>query len=118
MLLGKLQTTPNRMVTEMIGEKDGKFLDFLLSSTNAGKVAWQPTAADNQFTASFRGKYNVLVGLSQNDPWLRMSNEQEQVMLFIRDYDDQLSRVGQIFEAARRIALSVDTAIDEIIQEE
>ena len=47
-----------------------------------------------------------------------MSNEQEQVMLSIRNYDDQLNRVEQIFDSARRIALNVDTAIDEIITEE
>jgi hypothetical protein len=101
----------------MVGEKDAKLLDFLLTSTEAGKVPWQPTAADNQFTASFRGKYNVLVGTGSNGPWLRMANEQDQVMLYILNNEDPMDRIERIFESARRIALNVDTAIDEIIQE-
>jgi hypothetical protein len=100
----------------MVSEKDGQFLDYLLTATEAGKIPWQPTAADDQFTTSFKGKYNVLVGTGREGPWLKMSNETDQIMLFISNADDPTDRVERIFGAARRIALNVDIAIDEIIQ--
>src|SRR6266851_8024036 len=106
------------MVSDMMSEKDGQFLDYLSTATDAGKIPWQPTAADNQFTSSFKGKYNVVVGAGRDGHWLRMSNDQDQVMLFITSNDDPTDRVERIFAVARRIALNVDTAIDEIIQEE
>jgi len=105
-------------VSEMLSEKDNQFLTYLLTSTNAGKVPWQPTAADDQFTASFKGKYNVVLGTGREGPWLKMSNEEDQIMLFIPNNDDPTDRMDNLYNAARRIALNVDTAIDEIIQEE
>lgn len=103
----------------MISEKDDQFLNYLSSATEAGKIAWQPTAADAEFTVSLKGKYNVVVGGDRRGGfWLRMSNEQGQVMLFITNEDDRYGRVEGIFTGARRIALSVDSAIDEIITEE
>lgn len=102
----------------MLSEKDNQFLTYLSTATNAGKVPWQPTAADDQFTASFKGKYNVVVGTGRDGPWLRMSNEQDQIMLYISSTDDPTDRMERLFNSARRIALNVDTAIDEIIQEE
>jgi hypothetical protein len=107
-----------RKVNDMLSEKDNQFLTYLSTATEAGKIPWQPTATANQFTASLRGKYNVMVGTDRDGPWLRMSNDQDQVMLFISSLEDPTDRVDRIFNAARRIALNVDTAIDEIIQEE
>jgi hypothetical protein len=106
------------MMNEMITEKDSRFLDYLLNATDEGKIRWQPTAADDQFTASLKGKYNVVTGTGRGGRWLRMSNDREQVMLFISNDDDPASRIEAIFDAARRDALDVDTAIDEIIQDE
>jgi hypothetical protein len=106
------------MVNDMVSEKDSQFLDYLSATTDAGRIPWQPTAAENQFTASFKGKYNVVVGTGREGSWLKMTNELEQAMLFIADGEDPRGRVEHIFDAARRIALNVDTAIDEIIQEE
>jgi hypothetical protein len=102
----------------MLSQKDLDFLTYLSTATDTGKIPWQPTAADDQFTASLRGKYSVLVGTGRDGPWLRMSNDQGQVMLFITSMEDPGDRVERILGGARRVALNVDTAIDEIIQEE
>ncbi|MBZ5504186.1 MAG: hypothetical protein LAO78_01750 [Acidobacteriia bacterium] len=102
----------------MITDKDSTFLDYLVTATNEGKIRWQPTATDDQFTASLKGKYNVVIGTGRAGRWLRMSNVRDQVMLFINSDDDPTDRVEAIFDAARRDALDVDTAIDEIIQDE
>ena len=116
--MAKPAIASKRKVNDMLSGKDSQFLTYLSTATDAGRIPWQPTAADDQFTASLRGKYNVVVGTSREGAWLRMSNEQDQVMLFITNMDDPTDRVERILNAARRIALNVDTAIDEIIQEE
>jgi len=101
----------------MITQKDSVLMDYLIEGTEAQRIRWQPTAADNQFTSSLKGKYNVVMGTGRNGPWLRMSNEQDQIMLFIPSDDDPTGRIERLFEDARRAALDVDNAIDEIIQE-
>lgn len=98
----------------MITEKDSTLLDYLLGGTNAGTIRWAPTAVDNQFTTSFKGKYNVVVTGGQQDYYLRMENDAGQIMLSVRDGEDNFNRVRDIFLGARRIGLDVDAAIDEI----
>jgi hypothetical protein len=104
------------MVSEMVSDKDSEFLEYLSTATDERKIRWQPTAAEDQFTSSFKGKYNVIVGTGRAGSWLKMTNQLEQVMLFISNEDDPQGRVDQIFDVARRVALNVDTAIDDIIK--
>lgn len=69
-----------------------------------------------QFTASFRGKYNVLVDKTGEDRyWLKLSDEEGREMLFFTSEEDY--SVVRVFEAARRAALNVDGVIDEILGE-
>jgi hypothetical protein len=110
--------SPKGMVIEMISDKDSKLLNFLIRTTEDGKTAWEPTASEDQFTTSIKGKYNIVVGLGRDGHYLKMLDAQERVMLMIRDDDDPQERVTDIFEAARRVALNVDTAIDDILDDE
>jgi hypothetical protein len=103
------------MVDKMLSDKDSQFLNYLYTATKEGKIPWQPTAADDQFTASLKGKYNVVVGSGREGTWLKMANDQQQVMLFVANRDDARDRVDDIFDAARRAAFDVDAAIDDII---
>jgi hypothetical protein len=116
--LAKLATALKGMVNDMVPEKDSQFLDYLSTATDEGNIRWQPTASEDQFTASLKGKYNVVVGRGRGGSWLKMSNDQEQVMLFIANEDDPGDRVEHIFNGARRVALDVDAAIDDIIKGE
>lgn len=107
----------------MATEKDTAFAVYLLKLTQEGKLKWETTAAANEFTASLRGKYNVLVakGVSwggvryDGDPeyTLKLTDQSEQELLRLteRDYAD----VVQLFELARRASLKVDAVIDEIL---
>jgi hypothetical protein len=99
----------------MISEKDVQFLDYLAVATEAGKISWQPTAGEDQFTASLRGKYIVVVGSGREGRWVKMTNVDNQTMLFISDDDDPAGRVYDVFNIARRAALRVDAAIDDIV---
>jgi hypothetical protein len=106
------------MVNDMVSEKDSQLLDYLSAGTDAGRIRWQPTAVDDEFTTSFKGKYNVVVSRTRTGFYLVMVNDQEQEMLSIDNDDDARSRVRDIFNGARRTALNVDTAIDDIIRGE
>jgi hypothetical protein len=108
------------MVNDMISAKDSDLLNYIVAASELGKIRWQPTAGGNEFTASFKGKYNVVVGISDEPegPYLNLKNENNQMMLFIHENDDPSGRVGRIFISARRDALDVDAAIDDIIKGE
>ncbi len=114
----KLAVGSNGMVNDMLSAKDNDFLNYLRDASEAGKIRWQPTAGESQFTASLKGKYNVVTGTDHDGPWLKMTNEQDQMMLFIHANDDAADRVERIFVAARRVGLDVDAAIDDIISGE
>src|ERR1700733_10058810 len=102
----------------MVLQKDIDFLNYLITATDAGKIPWQSTASDDQFMASLKGKYVVVVAAGRDGAWLRMSNDQAQTMLFITSAEDPGDYVERILNGARRVALNVDTAIDEIIHED
>ena len=114
----KLAVGLRGMVNDMLSEKDSEFLNYLSDASEAGKIRWQPTAGENQFTASLKGKYNVVTGTDHDGPWVKMTNEQDQMMLFIHANEDPFNRVDRIFVAARRVGLDVDAAIDDIISGE
>jgi len=42
-------------------EKDHEFISTLERATVKGRVEWVPTAGEDDFTASFKGKFNVLI---------------------------------------------------------
>lgn len=99
----------------MPNPKDAALMEFLIAGTAAGRVRWEGTVTANEYTASFKGKYNVVVHRRGPDMYqFTMKNDQDQEMLFITSDED--ARVNTIFEAARRAALNVDAAIDEIVQ--
>jgi hypothetical protein len=102
----------------MISDKDAQFLDYLIVATRGGKIPWQATAGEDQFTASLKGKYNVVVGAGRQGLWIKMTNADNQTMLLITDDNDPAGRVQDVFDEARRSAFDVDAAIDDIVHGE
>lgn len=127
----------------MAGEnKEIELLNELIRATEEGRVTWRPTARVNEFTASFRGHFSVLVSKGENDVChLRIVDEDDRELLHTSD--DYIlmqtvsslglgARAGQtlvgaltgvppkpvsrLFDLARRGGLKVDQAIDEILQ--
>lgn len=104
--------------------KDRELLDQLVDATRGGRVTWEPTANLDEFTASFGGKYSVVVAKRSDANYtLRMLDELEREMLKL-DYEyqeyaspDPLSRVMELFDLARRTALHVEEAITDILGE-
>jgi hypothetical protein len=105
----------------MATEKDRNFVDFLLEQTRAGNVKWEATATSNEFAAGVRGKYKAVVDQQDISEGFN-TNIVERLVL--RDVDDRIlievtnrewGSVRDLYELARRNALNVDAALDEIM---
>jgi hypothetical protein len=108
-------------IASMATEKDRNFIDFILEKTRSGKAKWEATAAANEFTTSVKGKYKVVVRQEEVSSGFNTST----VTFFsLRNVDDQelvgvpageYTAVRELYELARRNALSVDAVLDEIM---
>jgi hypothetical protein len=100
----------------MATDKDFALVQYLLSSTREGNLKWEPTVEDEEFTATIRGKYTVLVSRDGARTFLSLSDESERELLSVTDNEDV--SIIDLFDRAKREALSVDSVIDEILGEE
>jgi hypothetical protein len=97
-------------------EKDSKFLDRLLESTKVGKTDWAPTANTKTFTTSLSGKFSISVGGSgENDGWLTIHDANGTRIHYLSS--DDFNQLPELYQLARRRALKVDEAIDELMKD-
>ena len=113
----------------MLDAKDTQLIEGLIRATQEGKVRWIATAKLQEFTASFRGKYSVLVSerplsetgadtirrLISSEPVyeLRVEDELGEVLHSIDD-----PSVKPLLQAASRSSAHADRdrAVDEILE--
>ena len=102
----------------MASQKDYDLVRFLTSATKAGNVQWEASAIEGAYFASFKGKYNVSMESSRDRDGdmlysmiLRNAPDNRE-MLRLSEYQ---GLVVELFEVAQRAALSVDAAIDDIM---
>ena len=110
----------------MASQKDVMLLAQLIEATKQGRVSWQPTANFDEFTTSFRGRFSVVVSRSRDGFLLRMFDESDREMVRL-DEDaywletllgaNERVELHELFELARRSALNVDQAIDDVLHE-
>lgn len=109
----------------MATEKDRALARHLTKLAAEGKLKWEPTASNNEYTASLKGKYNVLISRghigfirNEGDPefTLKLIDDNEQELVRLTEHES--SEVGELFELARRTSLNVDAVIDEILSED
>jgi hypothetical protein len=99
----------------MMTKKDLALLEYVLESTAAGTLRWEPTAYEGEFTASLRGLYPVTIRRNPDDEpdLLTLRNTNGEVVLQLDGRDD--SRINGLYPDARRAAYNVDKIIDEIV---
>jgi hypothetical protein len=98
---------------------DDEFLSRIYNATLDDRVDWQPTANDNQFSASFAGKFTLLAtqGFFHDGGTHSLVVQDatgESILRILSERDD---RVAQIYELARRQALRIDEALNELLNE-
>jgi hypothetical protein len=102
----------------MATEKDRALVDFLIRETDGGQIQWEPTAYPDQFTTSFKGKYNVTINKSGTgediDYWVRLTDTQDREILQLWDVE-VMRKLRDLFKKVQRAAFNVDSAIDDIM---
>jgi hypothetical protein len=92
----------------------------LLVATEQERIDWQPTGVQDQFTASFGGKWTLIIDKSAAMPsrpnyWIELRDSVGQEVLRLTTSDD--NRLPELFEMARRYALKIDKAIIDLMKE-
>jgi hypothetical protein len=98
----------------MLTNKDREFIQYLLQSTQDGKLRWESTATTNEFVTAIKGKYKVSVRLLGGTHVIAMTDLDDRELLTV--ISDDYAPVSDLFDSARRVALDVDSAIDEILK--
>ncbi|MGO9273954.1 MAG: hypothetical protein ACLQOO_27565 [Terriglobia bacterium] len=105
----------------MTTSKDLELIQQLKEATEQGRLGWHPTATVDEFTTSFRGRFSVVVSKVPDDYYIfQMCDDSGREMLKISPGNAPPEEVGvvrDLFDAARRQALHVDKAIEDILQE-
>jgi hypothetical protein len=105
----------------MATEKDQALVQFLLRGTQGGRVKWEPTAVQEQYATSFKGKYTVTVDRGEQrsgEPYFFLTLKDSDDRQLLELNDSQCRDVATLFFRAARASLNVDAAIDEIIGED
>lgn len=99
-------------------EKDQQLVTRLLEATRAGTMDWAPSGQTNAFVSAMSGKYIVTVKSSSN------SNVPDYVTIDTQDgttvhrlSGGDYNEIFEIYQLARRRALRIDEAIDDILKE-
>ena len=93
----------------------------LLERTNQNKVSWQTTVDDDAFIAVL-GNASVRIHVDQySDTILKILNNEgreiEQIDSGVDDGSQWKSELNALYLKARRIALGVDSELDELLRE-
>lgn len=108
----------------MIESKIVRIIQGVVRQTNAGKIDWDVTEREDVFQASFPN-YSIRLSYTESamgvDYWLTVLNDEGVVIESVSDVDvrDELDGAYKIMERlyanARRVALGVDKALDDLL---
>ncbi len=100
-------------------EKDKELVTRLLASTKAGKRDWLPTGERNEFATAMSGKYLVTIRQSRytTEPTHYLDITEVGGANLVTLGADEYPELAEMYELARRQALKVDDAINDILQD-
>lgn len=103
-----------------------KLLQEILKKTEAGKLAWDTTANEDEFVAIMLGKYTLTLkpysdrlGVRYESPSITLQDEKQNVIVHIHSNIEGITddALQQLQVLARRSALHTDEKIDQILEE-
>jgi hypothetical protein len=106
----------------MAYEKLTKILIELIQKTDSGSLAWEPTAEEGVYQVSFP-RFTVQLSSNGADIVLSILNSEGTVIEEASDPEftdhitDAYVAMKQLYANARRRALGVDAALDELLEE-
>lgn len=102
---------------------DPELVVRLLRATRSGKLGWEKTADPERFVASYGGKWSLTIEKTmafddegeRSDAYsLTINNTEGEEIL--RIWDQPKNAVRELFEQARRHALKVNEALDDLMK--
>lgn len=110
----------------MADEKVVKLIRGLSKQTLAGKVGWEATEREGVFQVSYPN-YSIRISIKEmdrgDDVWLTIINDVGDVVESVSDMTikgslpNAYSIMSNIYSEARRVAMGVNAAIDEILND-
>jgi hypothetical protein len=99
---------------------DQELINSLIVATEEDRIDWQPSGTVDQYTASFGGKWTLVIDKGQNSSgddifWLDVKDSAGENIVRLTPYDD--NRIPALFEMARRFALKIDQALADLLKE-
>lgn len=108
----------------MADEKLRKLIDRLLVKTRAAELQWAETSSQEAFQISFPS-YSVELERSEEGTYIRIYNSEGKILDWTSDSNilqdsgwenrDEYKKIRELHELARRQALSVDKALEELL---
>lgn len=104
----------------MIEKKMIQLIGSLLEQTESGQIHWEAAFRENWFQVSF-GKYTVQVGERPEVYVLKLFNIDDHLLeemesdALLRQDTNAANKLSRLYVEARRQALGVESALDEIL---
>jgi hypothetical protein len=95
---------------------NNEFVGSLVAATQQDRIDWQPTGLPQEFSASFGGKYTLLVR-SSFGPRCQLDVKDSEGTTIVRIDQDEDLRISELYEMARRHALKIDEALADLLSE-
>jgi hypothetical protein len=103
-------------------EKAKALIEELRQKTEAKKITWEPTANQDEFVATFRGKVTFTVSKYEDSQFvaesykLVMRDTEGREMLSFTNRGVSEGPLFELYEGAHDSALKVDETIDSILE--
>jgi hypothetical protein len=99
---------------------DAELVSKLYTATENARINWEKTAVPDQYAAAFGGKWTVTVDKDRTETGqvfysLILNDAEGQEILRITSIQD--AAIPELFELARRHALRVNEAIQDLLKE-
>lgn len=108
----------------MVEDKLRKLIDRLLVRTRAGELQWSETSSQDAFQASFPS-YSLELERADTTIYIRVLNSEGKVLEWTSDQKmrtegnwknaDDIRKLDELYALARRQALRVEKALDELL---
>jgi hypothetical protein len=100
------------------GEKQRLLLTRIEERTEKGDLKWSSDAELNSFSAALNPNYLVRTTWPGNTAYVYViDNTGQEIFKFSEETEDPASGVSAIWGAARRNALGLDKALDELLKD-
>jgi len=100
---------------------DEELISKLVEATREGRLRWTKTEVTDRFASRYAGKWSLTIDMSQEPDerfasyWLALSNAEGEEILKI--YPSQDTPLHALFDLARRRALKIDEALEDLLKE-